>query len=1420
MNFNGTQWFAGSTVNTGPTMTAFVVMQHPIVQTASFIRFLSMAPATTLDQNAGGILAELTTGTNLVVANGNADSGFSQPNNTPYIMGFQANGTNLISYLNGTAQPGTASTTNFNITRYRVGAMVGNDTNVYTGKISEVIVFTTALSTFERQQVETYLSQKWGIPLPYSVPNSLLISSPVSSSVPVISKTLTNQPSIFFPPGAQMVSSLNSGLGAPTIPGCILWLDAADPTSYTYQTGSTTNIGSWRDKSSNGYVFTQAPVTTGAITTSTQNGKTAINMGANVMTIPNFTWYTQFTTLFVLKSDSWLYNGGGVTPPDTTFVVGLVFSGNWNLIRTANAGATYDPSYGTPGVTPVSSVIPNEWCIFSIGYGGGTQAANYAVNGTSRSTYAGFTPAGQAETPTPLYFNGRWNAAFGNTQVGEIIHFNRSITSQERQTVEGYLATKWGLQANLPFSHPYSSVPYTASFTLNPSGPVSKSIFMAYQCPQTSSRMRFAVGRDVSGQAFGLAQSNGVVYSPYQYGYGDTKWSVTPNTYILPTLASAVFDAGATMIRGDHAFNSFLDVRETALLNIIPNTPYVLGTSLSASSVFVSASFHVCEIIAYSRALATTDRQMIEGYLAWKWGMTTQLPNGHPYQKFPPTGEQVIVASTPSNLYSGLVSWLDMADSTTYTLSGNTAILKTLTDKVGGGGFTISGNVSISTLGSLPSLSFEGNNSAILQRGGFLSKTLTVPPQGCAFAVFTPASEQLGAEKLGVLGWGSPVNTLNNPALGYTSQSSTQLRSYNPISPNPPFYGPSISLSVSKPAILFWAWYNGNMVYLASNGNAVLSTRRTAGLFNAASTNNIFYIGNDGGFGAKFNLGELCVYNDYLETPFRNILEGYLAWKWGVQSNLPSVHPYALSAPTLQSLTEVNALSQPTDISGLSMWLDAGDTTTIQQINPTVTLTGSPTLLGVSNGYTYYAFKGNGTITSATPLGIQYFAVGGGGGGGFDYGAGGGAGGLQTNTSVYAFQNQLQNIRPLVAEATYSITIGTGGAYRNVEIAPFRGDKGGNTTFVGTGISMTAEGGGGGGAGNRAGGGNGGCGGGGGYPNTIATPGGGGTQGGSGNTGVNGYWGGAGGGIGGNATSGGPTPLNGGPGLQFLGTFYGGGGGGAAYSNIAVGLGGSGVGGTGAYGNLNGTTGVVQAIPPVVNSGGGGAGGSSGFAPGTAGAAGIFIVGIPVTQTILIDKSPSSNSLISSGITPLTISSFGPPARPSIYFGPGASATSLYNSGADSKQFSAFLVASIPTLSYLLISTGRLTTGTTGVAGQTFAFYASNGVSSVFSPYVVQGTGASNNTVGNYSVISGRTFELFASICGTAVSGNMNFATPPPSVNNTSNNITATPWVFGNCTGDTLAKSFHVHEFITYSRPVTTVERQAIEGYLYWKWMV
>lgn len=44
----------------------------------------------------------------------------------------------------------------------------------------------------------------------------------------------------------------------------------------------------------------------------------------------------------------------------------------------------------------------------------------------------------------------------------------------------------------------------------------------------------------------------------------------------------------------------------------------------------------LAEIILYNSQLATLQVQMIEGYMAWKWGLQANLPAGHPYKNAPP----------------------------------------------------------------------------------------------------------------------------------------------------------------------------------------------------------------------------------------------------------------------------------------------------------------------------------------------------------------------------------------------------------------------------------------------------------------------------------------------------------------------------------------------------------------------------------------------------------------------------------------------------------------------------------------------------------------------------------------------------------------------------------------------------------------
>jgi len=43
------------------------------------------------------------------------------------------------------------------------------------------------------------------------------------------------------------------------------------------------------------------------------------------------------------------------------------------------------------------------------------------------------------------------------------------------------------------------------------------------------------------------------------------------------------------------------------------------------------------EVVATPNDSTTAERQTIEGYLAWKWGLVNSLPAGHPYKNSPPT---------------------------------------------------------------------------------------------------------------------------------------------------------------------------------------------------------------------------------------------------------------------------------------------------------------------------------------------------------------------------------------------------------------------------------------------------------------------------------------------------------------------------------------------------------------------------------------------------------------------------------------------------------------------------------------------------------------------------------------------------------------------------------------------------------------
>ena len=426
MTFTSTQWFLGNISITGNQFTAFCVFNMNSAST-TYSRVLSLGVSGTNDYNNNAYICIVRLGGTV----------FSNYRNNIYPAINIALDTNELttSWVDGTTSyisqyGGTPATTgssgNFGVSSYAIGVSNNTSDSPFYGFISEIIVYNTALTLSQRQQVEAYLAWKWGLR------SSLPITHP--------GYTLPSFSAIFTPK---------------SLPNMVLWLDAADSSTITLSGSSVTQ---WIDKSGSGYIATPFD---SAITKTTLNGTPALDFGDNRMTIPNFTWNMSFTSIMVWNAyyASQMIGLTASTDPSAGWY-DYISTANWALIMlNYNATSSTDPNYVRVPPDPYAGypapVVPgNEWFIFSIGYTAGTTTiTNYAVNGTARTANA---VTAQTGTNTGAFFiNGLSNSAYDNSKVGEIIHYNTSLNNSERQQVEGYLAWKWGLQNNLPSTHAY-----------------------------------------------------------------------------------------------------------------------------------------------------------------------------------------------------------------------------------------------------------------------------------------------------------------------------------------------------------------------------------------------------------------------------------------------------------------------------------------------------------------------------------------------------------------------------------------------------------------------------------------------------------------------------------------------------------------------------------------------------------------------------------------------------------------------------------------------------------------------------------------------------------------------------------------------------------------------------------------------------
>jgi len=101
-----------------------------------------------------------------------------------------------------------------------------------------------------------------------------------------------------------------------------------------------------------------------------------------------------------------------------------------------------------------------------------------------------------------------------------------------------------------------------------------------------------------------------------------------------PVLYSCTMSGGTVM------FMQQTNTTGTSSVTITESLTWASGTTpvwIGRSDLGEVINSYISEIAYFQSVLSTADRQKMEGYLAWKYGLNTYLPSGHPYYSSAPT---------------------------------------------------------------------------------------------------------------------------------------------------------------------------------------------------------------------------------------------------------------------------------------------------------------------------------------------------------------------------------------------------------------------------------------------------------------------------------------------------------------------------------------------------------------------------------------------------------------------------------------------------------------------------------------------------------------------------------------------------------------------------------------------------------------
>ena len=240
---------------------------------------------------------------------------------------------------------------------------------------------------------------------------------------------------------------------------------------------------------------------------------------------------------------------------------------------------------------------------------------------------------------------------------------------------------------------------------------------------------------------------------------------------------------------------------------------------------------------------------------------------------------------TPADLPGQAALWLDASTATSN--AGTVSI-----SNAGSGGGTISGPASLvaNGIGNLQAVQFNGTNQYVT--GNYTNTGTTLSAFFVGKSLNSTQNSYAGMMSVRANASANDWDNAGSACLFTqyltTANSITTFRNSDVLS------GTNGTLTT---AFLADTIFNGTTDLLYLNGSPAAGVA-SSGSFNAGKV----VLGSRWTASApshwwKGNFGEAIICNANLSIEDRQKLEGYLAWKWGLQASLPSDHPYKSAAP-------------------------------------------------------------------------------------------------------------------------------------------------------------------------------------------------------------------------------------------------------------------------------------------------------------------------------------------------------------------------------------------------------------------------------------------------------------------------------------------------------------------------------------------